>query len=185
MFFCFVFFLVFLVFFRGLELRKQAVEGLVPLEVILSLWHAWWYLFPVLTGWVFCLQSLFCSLFCQMVCISLTSDHWDFFHGSRDDHKWCISQWLFNYDMGIHISLIYLFPITFPGKLRIALHKGSCYTIWVSHWCVSGSSTYTGEYWHLNERTAKASMSCDAVESAVKKLLICVTWLVLDLSSAS
>lgn len=37
----------------------------------------------------------------------------------------------------------------------------------------------------LHEHTAKASMSCDAVESAVKKLLIRVSWLVLDLSSAS
>lgn len=23
--------------------------------------------------------------------------------------------------------------LTFPGKLRVALHKGFCYTVWVSH----------------------------------------------------
>lgn len=27
--------------------------------------------------------------------------------------------------------------LTLPGKLRIALHEGFCYTLWVSHWCVS------------------------------------------------
>lgn len=47
--------------------------------------------------------------------------------------------------MDIRVSLVYLFPVTFPGKLRIALHKGSCYVLRVSRWCVSVSNDYAGE----------------------------------------